>query len=74
MDQDSVIMQARVLRVQRDNLLVRDCTTGQNVQVNTNRARRFRVGQRIIIQYNGAMTMSIPPQINATDITPNVRC
>jgi len=74
MDQDSVILQARVLRVQRDSLLVRDCRTGQNVQVNTNRARRFRPGQRVIIQYNGAMTMSIPPQISATDITPNVRC
>ena len=71
---DQEIMQARVLRVQRDKLLVRDCRTGQNVQVNTNRARRFRVGQRVIIQYNGAMTMSIPPQISAIDITPNVRC
>ena len=71
---DQEIMQARVLRVQRDSLLVRDCRTGQNVQVNTNRARRFRPGQRVIIQYSGAMTMSIPPQISANDITPNVRC
>ncbi len=74
MDQDNEIMQARVIRVSRSNLLVRDCRTGQSVQVNTERARRFRVGQRIIIQYSGAMTMSIPPQISAIDITPNVRC
>jgi hypothetical protein len=74
MDQDNEIMQARVIRVNRSNLLVRDCRTGQSVQVNTERARRFRVGQRIIIQYSGAMTMSIPPQISAIDITPNVRC
>lgn len=74
MDQDNAIMQARVLRVNRNNLLVRDCRTGQSVQVNTDRARRFRVGQRIIIQFSGAMTMSIPPQISAIDITPNVRC
>ena len=74
MDQDPVIMQARVMRVHRDDLLVRDCRTGQTVQVNTSRARRFRPGQRVIIQYSGAMTMSIPPQISAIDITPNVRC
>ena len=74
MHQESLIMQARVLRVRRDHLLVRDCGTGQQVQVNTHHARRFRMGQRIIIQYSGAMTMSIPPQISAIDITPNVRC
>jgi hypothetical protein len=67
-------MQGRVLRVQRDSLLVRDCRTGQNVQVNTNRARRFRMGQRVIIQYSGAMTMSIPPQISAEEIIPAARC
>ncbi|MBQ2062307.1 MAG: hypothetical protein II458_06490 [Oscillospiraceae bacterium] len=74
MDQNPVIMQARVLRVQRDILLVRDCRTGQNVQVNTSRARRFRAGQKVIIQYSGAMTMSIPPQISAMEITPAARC
>ncbi len=74
MDQDTVIMQARVLRVQRDSLLVRDCRTRQNVQVNTGRARRFRVGQKVIIQYSGAMTRSIPPQISAMEIIPAAIC
>lgn len=74
MDQDNVIMQARILRVNRDSLLVRDCRTGQQVQVDTTRARRFRPGQRVIILYSGAMTRSVPPRITAADVMPRARC
>ena len=74
MEQGSVMMQARILRVRRDDLLVRDCRTGQQVQVNTDRTRWFRPGQRVIILYSGAMTRSSPPQIYAMEIMPNVRC
>jgi hypothetical protein len=74
MEQGSVMMQARILRVRRDDLLVRDCRTGQQVQVNTDRTRRFRPGQRVIILYSGAMTRSSPPQIYAMEIMPYARC
>ena len=74
MDGDSVILVARVLRVHRDHLLVRDCRTRQEVRVNTPRARRFRPGESVIIQYSGAMTRSIPPQISAQSIMRNIRC
>ena len=74
MDSDSVIMVGRVLHVHRDHLLVRDCRTRQEVRVNTPRARRFRRGESVIIQYSGAMAMSIPPQISAQSIVRNIRC
>lgn len=74
MDRHSVILVGRVLHVRRDHLLVRDCRTGQEVRVNTPRARRFRRGESVVVQYSGAMTMSIPPQISAQSIMRNVRC
>ncbi len=58
-------MNARVLEVGRDFLLVCDCSMGQKVLVYTPQACRFSVGERICIEYNGAMTRSIPPQITA---------
>ena len=71
---DPVVMFARVLRVRRDNLLVWDRDTGQTVQVNTPIALRFRPGNVVRIEYTGAMTMSIPPQISATRITWDCNC
>lgn len=71
---EPVIMYARVLRVRLDNLLVRDRDTGQTVQVNTPLALRFRPGNFIRIEYGGAMTMSIPPQISAQQITRECNC
>ena len=50
------------------SLLVCDCSTCQQVQVNTANACRYQVGDRLCIHYNGAMTNSIPPQISATCI------
>lgn len=71
---DPVVMYARVLRVRRNNLLVRDRDTGQTVQVNTPTALRWRPGNVIRIEYSGAMTMSIPPQISAQRITLDCNC
>lgn len=62
-------MQATVLRVQCDKLLVFDHAMSQNVLVHTADACRFRVGEHVCIHYSGAMTMSIPPQITATNIS-----
>lgn len=59
---------AQVLDVRCGALLVCDCETSQQVQVNTDDACSFEVGDRLCIQYNGAMTNSIPPQISATCI------
>ena len=64
-----MVMIATVLRVQRGSLLVFDFAGRQQVRVNTNDAFRFRPGDLVRIRYNGAMTMSIPPQISATRIT-----
>lgn len=61
-------MQALVIGVQRDRLLVLDFATRQRVIVNTSHARRFREGNIVRIWYNGVMTRSIPPQIYAINI------
>ena len=61
-------MTARVLEVGNGFLLVCDQSTCQQVQVNTSNACCYRVGQCLSIQYDGAMTASIPPQISATCI------
>ena len=63
-----MIMCATILEVQRDRLLVRDNSTSQIVAVNTRFSCNFRVNNRVKIFYNGIMTMSIPPQINAIRI------
>lgn len=65
---ESVTMNARVLRVNCCDLLVCDLCTCQEVLVHTNDACCFRPGQCVRIEYSGAMTMSIPPQINADSI------
>lgn len=62
-------MQATVRRVECNNLLVFDHVMSQTVVVHTPDARRFCVGDFVCIEYSGAMTMSIPPQITATNIT-----
>lgn len=62
-------MLATVVSVQDDSLLVIDLSTRQRVQVNTRDASRFRLGDLVRIRHNGAMTMSIPPQISAIRIT-----
>ena len=61
-------MCAVILEISDRRLLVRDSKTDQEIVVNTRCNCNFRVGDRIIIFYNGAMTMSIPPQINAIRI------
>ncbi len=68
------IMEATVLQVYSTDgygaqLLVRDDSSSQEVLVNTSySARCFSAGNRIRIQYNGAMTYSLPPQISAESI------
>ena len=63
-----MIMTATVLSTQDGNLLVFDFSNRRQVQVNTNDAFRFCPGDLVRIRYNGAMTMSIPPQISAISI------
>ena len=62
---EPVVMNARILRVNCCDLLVCDLCTCQEVLVHTNNACCFCPGQCVCVQYNGAMTMSIPPQISA---------
>lgn len=61
-------MHARVLEANCCRLLVCDLDTDQEVVVHTSRGCRFRVGDHVCIQFSGAMTMSIPPQISAIEI------
>lgn len=61
-------MQATVLSVSRDRLLVFDLRSRQRVVVITPNARRFRRGDFVCILFSGIMTNSIPPQISATSI------
>ena len=62
----SATMNARILRVNNCQLLVCDLGTSQEVLVHTDKACCFRAGQCVCIEYSGAMTMSIPPQITAS--------
>lgn len=59
---------ATVLQVNSQNILVCDRRTNQEVLVHTENTCRFSVGDRVRIQFNGIMTMSIPPQISASCI------
>ena len=61
-------MTARVLEVRCASLLVCDCATGQQVQVNTADACCYRARECLCIHYDGAMTTSLPPQISASCI------
>ena len=61
-------MQAIVIQVRRDHLLVFDLASRQRVIVHTNEARRFRPNDIVRIRYSGVMTSSIPPQIFARNI------
>lgn len=69
-----VAMRANVLSVHNNRLVVFDHDMSQEVIVHTPQAYRFCVGDYILIQYRGAMTASIPPQISATSISVIPRC
>ena len=56
----SATMQATVCNVERNQLLVCDHATQQEVVVHTDQACCFHVGDCICIHYNGIMTASIP--------------
>lgn len=70
----NVFMIAKVTCVACDHLLVCECNTHQEVLVRTNHARCFSRGDCICIRFNGAMTMSIPPQITAICIELHPPC
>ncbi|MDE5738555.1 MAG: hypothetical protein K2H93_09340 [Oscillospiraceae bacterium] len=62
-------MFATVLEANADSLLVCDKATNQEVLVFTKCACCFEVNDKIMIIYNGVMTRSLPPQINAIRIS-----
>ena len=67
---ETVTLKARILRVCRCELLVCDLCGCQEILVHTDNACCFQVGQCVCIEYSGAMTMSIPPQISASCVRP----
>lgn len=62
-------MQATVLAVRGDSLLVYDHNASQRVVVHTAQSCRFQSGNFVCIRYGGMMTASIPPQITAIAIS-----
>ena len=59
---------ATVLDVNPDSLFVRD-NSGQEILVYAQNAQQFAPGDYVRIIYNGAMTLSLPPQISAIFVT-----
>ena len=62
-EQESVTIEARVLRADCCELLVCCLSTSQRYLVRSSQARCFRPGQCVAITYSGASTRSIPPQL-----------
>ena len=62
---DNFVMRARVLETNNCSLLVCDLHTGQQVLVHAQNACCFCPGDCVCVEYSGAMTTSIPPQISA---------
>lgn len=64
-----VTMFATVVQAWGSQVLVTNNANGQEVLVNTNYStRNLSTGDQVRIQFNGAMTASIPPQISAISI------
>ena len=64
----SVTMCAEVLEVGDGYLLVRNYSDNQEVIVRTPCFCRYSPNDSVRITYNGIMTLSLPPQINAMKI------
>ena len=58
-----------ILEVSDDTLLIRDSRTDQEDLVQTSCTCGFQRGKRMNVLYNGAMTRSISPQINAIHVS-----
>ena len=64
-----VTMFATVVQAWGSQVLVRDQSNNQEVLVHTNHSTsNLAAGDVVRIVYNGVMTASIPPQINAQSI------
>ena len=64
-----VTMLATVVQAWGNQVLVRDNSNSQEVLVNTRYSTgNLAAGDQVRIVYNGVMTASIPPQINAQSI------
>jgi len=61
-------MNAVILDISPQTLTVRNLANNETVIVNFRNTRRFTIGDRIRITYSGIATMSIPPQITASNI------
>ena len=63
------IMLGTVLQAWGSQVLIQDNSNGEEVLVNTNYStRNLSAGDQVRIEFNGAMTASIPPQISAISI------
>lgn len=64
-----VTMTGTVIQAEGSQVLVQDNSTGQEVLVNTSYSTsNLSAGFLVRVEYDGAMTNSIPPQISADSI------
>ena len=63
-----MILLVSVVSIREDHLLVFDLTQHRQLQVNTRSAARFRAGDLLRIEYSGALTKSVPPQLTPLHI------
>ncbi len=61
-------MNAVIVEIHDKRLLVRDEHTNQEYVVNLKRNRKFSIGDKLVIHYGEAMTLSLPPHISAVRI------
>jgi len=61
-------MTAVVINTNQQGMLVRNEANNENVRVIYRNSRRFGPGDRVRITYSGVITLSIPPQITATNV------
>ena len=68
-----IAIHCTVLDIREGAILVCDHCSDQTVMVHTDLACCFCPGDQLCVEYSGAMTMSLPPQISATHI-PRLCC
>ena len=70
---NNVCFRGTVRSVEDGQLLVRNWESCQDVVVFYDGACRFSCGQCVRVHYNGIMTLSLPPQVNA-DCVEQISC
>lgn len=68
LERREMFIMAIILQVNSGNLMVRNFENNQEILVHFRDSRNFRSDEHVRIEFNGQMTLSIPPQITAISI------